>query len=103
MTGRILDVVSHTQLIWNKSLKAARNYGVLLEIIAQPERLDPDDIHAKMTLDAAVKLVISTDAHRVEELGCMRYGLDQARRAWCEPGDVANAWSWSEFEELLQK
>jgi DNA polymerase (family 10) len=75
----------------------------MLEINAQPERLDLNDLHTQMAKNAGVKLVISSDAHRVEELGCMRYGVDQARRGWCETQDVANTRRWTEFQKLIAK
>jgi DNA polymerase (family 10) len=84
-------------------VKVARDHGVLLEINAQPDRLDLNDLHIRMAREAGVKLVIGTDAHRVEELDCMRYGVDQARRGWCEDKDVANARSLAAFRKLLAK
>jgi DNA polymerase (family 10) len=84
-------------------IKAARDHGVLLEINAQPDRLDLNDVHVRMARDASVKLVVSTDAHRVQELDCMRYGIDQARRGWCDAGDIANTRHWSALRKLLEK
>jgi DNA polymerase (family 10) len=51
----------------------------MLEINSQTDRLDLNDIHVQMAKEAGVKLVVNTDAHRVEELAWMRYGIDQAR------------------------
>jgi DNA polymerase (family 10) len=56
-----------------------------------------------MAKTAGVKLAISTDAHRVQELEYMRYGVDQARRGWCEGKDVANACHLAAFRKLLAK
>jgi DNA polymerase (family 10) len=64
--------------------------GVLLEINAQPDRLDLDDVYARAARDAGVGLLIDTDAHHVDELRYLRYGVDVARRAWCQATDVAN-------------
>jgi DNA polymerase (family 10) len=83
-------------------VKAARDHGVLLEINAQPERLDLSDVHAQMAREAGVKLVVSTDAHRVEELDAMRFGVDQARRGWCAKADVANTLPLDRFRRLLR-
>jgi DNA polymerase (family 10) len=83
-------------------VKAARDYGVLLEINAQPHRLDLSDVHAHMAREAGVKLVVSTDAHRVEELEAMRYGVDQARRGWCTKADVANTYPLKTFLRSLR-
>jgi DNA polymerase (family 10) len=43
--------------------------------------------------EKGAKVVISTDAHRIQDLALMSYGVEQARRAWLEPGDVINAWA----------
>ena len=75
----------------------------MLEINAQPDRLDLNDAYIQMARDAGVMLVINTDAHRTQELGCMRYGVDQARRGWCEAKDVANTARLPAFKKWLQK
>jgi len=75
----------------------------MLEVNAQPHRLDLNDAYAYMAREAGVKLVVSTDAHRAAELDYMRYGVDQARRAWCEKADVANTLPLAKFRKLLQK
>lgn len=71
----------------------------MLEINAQPGRLDLNDVYIQMARDAGVKLVINTGAHRTQELGCMRYGVDQARRGWCEVKDVANTHHLTAFKK----
>ncbi len=70
---------------------AARAHGVVLEINANPERLDLCDRHARAARDKGVKVIISTDAHRPEHLQFMRYGVATARRGWIEKKDVLNA------------
>ncbi len=100
-TGRLLGRREPYPLDMEEIVKVARNEGVLLEINAQPHRLDLGDTHARLAREAGVKLVISTDAHRVRELESMRYGVDQARRAWCQRADVANTRSWAQFRKLI--
>jgi DNA polymerase (family X) len=102
-TGRMLGRREASTLDMEEVIKAARDHGVLLEINAQPDRLDLNDIHVRMAKEAGVKLVIDTDAHRIEELSWMRYGVDQARRGWCEAADIANTRSWEEFQKFLAK
>lgn len=84
-------------------IRAAHDHGVMLEINAQPDRLDLNDVFVQMAREAGVKLVINTDAHRTQELGCMRYGVDQARRGWSEPRDVANSYRLPAFKKCLAK
>jgi len=45
--------------------------------------------------------VISTDAHSVQGLGVMRYGILQARRAALTKADVANTRPWKDVKKLL--
>jgi DNA polymerase (family 10) len=84
-------------------IKAARDAGVLLEINAQPDRLDLNDLHVHAARDAGVKFVVSTDAHRAQELDWLRFGVDQARRGWCEAADIANTRHLAAFMKLLAR
>ncbi|HSQ30090.1 MAG TPA: DNA polymerase/3'-5' exonuclease PolX [Gemmatimonadaceae bacterium] len=83
--------------------RVAAGEGVLLEINAQPERLDLDDIAAGRAQELGASFVINTDAHSTEELGFMRWGVDQARRGWIERKRVANTRSLDELLALLRK
>jgi DNA polymerase (family 10) len=71
-------------------LQACREEGVAVEHNAHPERLDLKDTHVIRARELGCKIVLSTDAHRVGELDNMRYGVEQARRAWLTKGDVLN-------------
>ncbi len=84
-------------------MEAALDRGCYMELNAHPERLDLDDIHAKMAKEMGLKLAISTDAHSVSALAYMRYGIDQARRGWLTPSDVLNTRSWSDLTTLLKR
>ena len=102
-TGRLLGRREPYPLDMEEVVLVARDHGVLLEVNAQPDRLDLNDIYCQMARAAGVKLVISTDAHRIAELDNMRYGVDQARRGWCEPADIANTRSLDAFLRLIAK
>jgi DNA polymerase (family X) len=102
-TGRLIGRREPYAVDMGEIVKAARDYGVCLEINAQPDRLDLHDLHVQMAREAGVKLVVSTDAHRIQELDCIRYGVDQARRGWCERGDIANTRGLAAFRKLLRK
>jgi DNA polymerase (family X) len=102
-TGRLIGKREPYPVDMQEVIKAARDYGVMLEINAQPDRLDLNDLHVQMARASGVKLVVNTDAHRIQELDCMRYGVDQARRGWCEAKDVANACHLTAFKSLLAK
>jgi DNA polymerase (family 10) len=48
-------------------------------------------------------VVISTDAHRVAHLDHLRYGVEQARRAWLEPRHVLNTLPLAAFLAALRQ
>ena len=102
-TGRLIGAREPYALDLTTVIKVARDHGVMLEINAQPERLDLNDVQVMMAREAGVRLVVSTDAHRIDELRLMRYGVDQARRGWCESGDIANTRGLDGFRKLLVK
>jgi DNA polymerase (family 10) len=102
-TGRLIGKREPYPVEMADVIKAARDHGVLLEINAQPDRLDLNDLHTQMARQAGVKLVVNTDAHRVQELDYMRYGIDQARRGWCEAKDIANTRHLAGLRGLVEK
>jgi DNA polymerase (family 10) len=102
-TGRLIAKREPYPVDMSEIVKVARDHGVLLELNAQPDRLDLNDLHVRMAREAGVKIVINTDAHRTQELECMRHGVDQARRGWCEAKDVANTYTLTGFRKLLER
>jgi DNA polymerase (family 10) len=92
-TGRIINQRDPFAFDLDEVLDACAENGVAVELNAHPARLDLKDTHLMRAKEKGAKVVISTDAHRVQELALMSYGVEQARRAWLEPGDVLNAWA----------
>ena len=102
-TGRLINRREPYPVDVEQLVKVAKEEGILLELNAQPDRLDLRDFHLQMAREAGVKIVISTDAHRTAELDYMHYGVDQARRGWLEKADVANTCSTEDFLKLLDR
>jgi DNA polymerase (family 10) len=102
-TGRLINRREPYPVDVEELVKVAQDTGVMLELNAQPDRLDLRDFHLQMARESGVTIVISTDAHRTAELDYMSYGIDQARRGWLEAGDVANTYPLSKFLKLLKK
>jgi DNA polymerase (family 10) len=102
-TGRRIGKRAPYAVDMERVLDAAQERGCFLEINAQPERLDLDDVAARMAKERGVKLAISTDAHRPAALNLMRYGVDQARRGWLEAEDVLNTYRWEALKGLLRR
>lgn len=89
-TGRQLLKRDPFSFDLDKVFEAAKQYGVILELNGNPERLDLCDRHVKLARDRGMKIIISTDAHHPEQLKLMRYGVMTARRGWLEKKDVLN-------------
>jgi len=102
-TGRLIDEREAYDVDMERLVKAAKQTGCMLELNAQPERLDLTDVHCRMARESGVMVAISTDAHAREELDFMRYGVYQARRGWLEAKDVLNTRTWKQLQRLLRK
>jgi DNA polymerase (family 10) len=84
-------------------IEAAAASGVAMEINAQVDRLDLDDLHARRARDAGVRIVISSDAHSTTALGNLRWGVTVARRAWLTRDDVLNTRGVEDVRRLLRR
>ncbi len=101
-TGRLIDTRAPCDLDLEKLLRAARERGRFVELNAQPERLDLNDVHCRLARDLGVKVSIGSDAHRARELDFVRHGIDQARRGWLAANDVLNTRSLAQLRKLLR-
>jgi DNA polymerase (family 10) len=122
MTDRILraienpwvDVLGHPtgrRLLQRESIKfdmttvmdSVSRHGVTMEINCQPQRLDLNDSHARAARERGIPLVISTDAHSVNALSRLQWGVQVARRAWVQSGDVLNTRPVDELRSRLRR
>ena len=83
-------------------LQMARDTGTAMEINAAPERLDLKDTHAARARELGVPLVINTDSHHIDGLPNRRFGAAVARRAWCGPQHIINAYPRDQFLRWLR-
>jgi DNA polymerase (family 10) len=81
----------------------AAETGTFLEINANPDRRDLNDVHARLAAEAGVPLVINSDAHSRRTLRVIRYGVATARRAWLTKEHVANTRSWPQLDKLRKR
>lgn len=98
-TTRIINRRPPIDFDFDAVLRAAKKYGVALEINAHPARLDLHDTLIRKAVEAGVRLVIDSDAHHVEELKNLHFGIAQARRGWATKDDVLNT---KPVEEVLK-
>ncbi|MBA3311722.1 MAG: DNA polymerase/3'-5' exonuclease PolX [Planctomycetota bacterium] len=102
-SGRLIGRRKGADIDYTALFKAAAEHGVLVEINANPQRLDLDDVQAHAAKKHGLKIVIDTDAHSTEGLEMTQYGIHQARRAGLEAKDVANTRTLAQFRKLLVK
>ena len=98
-TGRIIQRRDEYQIDFDKILRVAKETGTILEINSYPERLDLKDTNIRKAKEAGVKMVINTDAHHLDQMRFIEFGVSQARRGWAEKEDIINTQS---LEKLLQ-
>jgi DNA polymerase (family X) len=103
LTGRMIGKRQGADMDVAAVLKAAAEHGKLIEINANPNRLDIDDVGAAAAKDLGIPIVINTDAHSTVGFDAMQYGVYQARRAGLEAKDVANTRTWTQFKKLLHR
>jgi DNA polymerase (family 10) len=101
-TGRILLRREGYKMDMEAVLKAAAKHGTWIEINAYPARLDIDWLACKRAKSLGIKLLINPDAHTIEEIAFIRYGVDVARRGWLEKADVVNTLPLAEVIQALQ-
>lgn len=97
LTGRILLRREGYRIDFRKILEAAAANEVLIEINANPSRLDLDWRHWRLAHDLGVLAVINPDAHRVEGLAHVRHGVQIASKGWLEREGVFNTRSLAEL------
>src|SRR5205823_1151112 len=102
-TGRMIEKRQPYALNLDAVFEAAARTATLLEINANPNRRDLSEVHARAAVQAGVKLVINSDAHRIDTVANMRWGIATARRAWLTAQDVANTRPLGELRELVKK
>jgi DNA polymerase (family 10) len=96
-TGRMLGRRGHAPIDIGRLSAEAAATGTLLEVNAQPRRLDLDADMARQALAAGARLTIGSDAHSGASLDLISFGVLTARRAGARAQDVANTRPWAEL------
>ena len=102
-TGRLIFSREGLPLNFDKVFRAAAASGTALEINAAYPRLDLNDVQARGALAAGCKLSVDTDAHSIEGLNAMQYGVQVARRAWAAKKDIINCMSLAQLQAFVKQ
>lgn len=98
-TGRLLNVRDGYDFDTDAVFAAAAETGTALEINAMPERLDLSDELARQAIIMGAEIVINTDAHALDHLDFLPYGITTARRAGITKEQVVNTKDLNELRE----
>jgi DNA polymerase (family 10) len=101
-TGRQINRRDAMSFDLEAVLECAAENQVAVELNAHPDRLDLNDVQLMQARDRGCDIVISTDAHRISDLDLMKYGVQQARRAWLESEAVLNTLPLKDLVDRLR-
>ena len=102
-TGRMIGERQPYGVDMERVMEAAKENGCFLELNANPNRLDLNDVYCKMAKEMGVEISVSTDAHSTSGLDNMRFGIGQARRGWLEKKDVINTRTLKQLKKHLKR
>ncbi|MGZ3769066.1 MAG: DNA polymerase/3'-5' exonuclease PolX [Bdellovibrio sp.] len=101
--GRLLGKREPYEIDMERIIREAAKYGYIIEINAQPDRMDLPDVYCRIAKRYGVKMVISTDSHSIRQLDFMKYGVSVAKRGWLEKSDIINTLSLEELKNVFRK
>ena len=102
-TGRLINEREPFAIDLEQIFHAAKEYNVAVELNAQPDRFDLNDLRLFRAREIGVKITINTDAHNAEQLRFVKYGIDQARRGWLEKHHVVNTMTGAQLQSWLKQ
>jgi DNA polymerase (family 10) len=102
-TGRLLGERPPYPVDLDRVIAEAARTGTALELNAYPKRLDLDDTRCRQAAGEGVRLGIGSDAHTVEQMSFLEFGVGVARRAWLTPKDCLNTMSYRQLMTELGK
>ena len=102
-TARLIEQRPPIDCDWRLVFRRAAERPCLLELNAQPARLDLDDILAREAAANGVLISLASDAHRTEDFALLEGGVRQARRAWLSAAAIANTRPIGELRRLLRR
>jgi DNA polymerase (family X) len=103
VSGRLLLAREPYEVDLEQILEFAGQHQVMVEINASPYRLDLDWRWLRRAKDLGVLISINPDAHSLEGLDDVAYGVITARKGWLEPPEVLNTYPAKEVASLLKR
>jgi DNA polymerase (family 10) len=101
-TGRLLLSRDPYPVDMPEVIAQAAQLGIILEINSHPQRLDLDWRLCKGAKEKGALFAVNPDAHQIEGLADVRYGVGVARKGWLEAKDIVNTRPLEEAMGLLR-
>ncbi|MEM4714438.1 MAG: DNA polymerase/3'-5' exonuclease PolX [Candidatus Nanoarchaeia archaeon] len=102
-TGRVIQKRAPFNLDLEEIFEVALEKKKVLEIDAFPDRLDLNDINVKKAIEKGIFLAINSDAHAINQLNVLEYGVATARRGWASPKNIVNTYSLKDLPKFFKK
>ena len=102
-TGRIIGQREGYDPDVPQLIEWAAQYGKILELNANPYRLDLATEYLQLAMEKNVPIAINTDAHAIDQLRFMDIGVRYAQKAWMKKELVVNTWDVKQFEEFIRR
>ena len=103
LTGRMLLIRDGYAVDAPAIIEAAAATGTIIELNANPRRLDMDWRWWPLAKEKGVKCVINPDAHHTSQLQYLHFGIGTARKGWLTRDDVVNCLPLAEVEKVLKQ
>lgn len=100
-TGRLIGRREPFDLDTEQIFRTAAENNVYMEINSFPDRLDLNYLHIKQAKDLGCKFIIGTDAHNIDHMSYMRFGVATARRGWLEKNDILNTYTLNTLRKKM--
>ncbi|MFX0033320.1 MAG: DNA polymerase/3'-5' exonuclease PolX [Candidatus Hodarchaeota archaeon] len=100
-SGRIINKRAPAILNFSDIFDEAEKLNVFLEINAFPDRLDLSDLNCFKARERGIFLSIGSDAHNLNQLNFMDYGVNVARRGWLESKIIINTMNLKQLKKVL--
>ncbi|MEH7523338.1 DNA polymerase/3'-5' exonuclease PolX [Bacillus sp. JJ1503] len=100
-TGRKIGQRDGYEVDIDLLIELAKETNTVLELNANPNRLDLAPQYIRKAQDAGVKIVINTDAHKMDTLTHMSIGVSTAKKGWIKKNSVLNAMDIGELLEFI--
>jgi len=101
-TGRLLLARDSYEVDVKEIIDTAADYGKIIELNANPYRLDLPCEYLMYVKEKGVKISINPDSHDYNSLVDVFYGVKFARKGWLEPKDVVNCLSVDDFMSYIK-